>query len=83
MPSPAETPEIEHSRKTKKIKEETNLNTHWLQFCQQVRERASVLACLRAHTTSQKKALKMGRAVTDELHSVFVSSFFGEIFAKF
>jgi len=25
----------------------------------------------------------MGRTVTDELHSVFVSSFFGEIFAKF
>jgi hypothetical protein len=50
-----------------------------------VTERASVGACLlRAHKTSQKKkALKMVRTVTDELHSVFVSSFFGEIFAKF
>jgi hypothetical protein len=84
MSSPAEAPEIENSRKTKKIKEGTNLNTLGLHFCQQVRDRLSVLACLRAHKTSQKKiALKMGRAVTDKLHSVFLSSFLGEILAKF
>jgi hypothetical protein len=41
-----------------------------------------VLACAPTKQ-AKKKALKMGRAVTDELHSVFVSSFFGEIFAKF
>jgi len=55
MPSPAEAPEIEHSRKTKKIKEETNLNTHCLQFCQQVRERASERACLPARPQNKPK----------------------------
>jgi hypothetical protein len=47
-----------------------------------VSERECVLAC--AHTKqAKKKALKMGRAVGGELHSVFLSSFFGQIFAKF
>jgi hypothetical protein len=85
MPSPAEAPEIEHSRKTKKIKEETNLNTHGLQFCQQVRERACVCACLPACAPTEpaiKRALKMGYAVTDELQTVFVSSFFWRNFRQ-
>jgi len=47
-----------------------------------VSERDCVLAC--AHTKqAKKKRWKWGRAVSDELHSVFVSSFFGEILAKF
>jgi len=63
MPSPAEAPEIEHSRKTKKIKEETNLNTHCLQFCQQVRDRASVRGCVlaaRPQNKPKKKSVENG-----------------------
>jgi hypothetical protein len=86
MPSPTEAPEIEHSRKTKKTKEETNLNTHGLQFCQQVRERGSERARLPAWAPSKpaiKRALKMGvrRHRRASLSICFL--FFGEIFAKF